>query len=737
VVLISTRIVNLSAQIFEWSSLTSVGTIKDIEATNGLILGGSNGGVLQLERISGNITKITNTEGLSSNEVVSVEVDQHGSIWFAHFDGTLNRFQPELDEWEVFEDYKDQVISDMLTFGDSLYVALDIGVSLFTIDKLEVKETYVNLGLSSGDNLEKIAAKAVFIGGTEIWVSTDKGIAQSSLTLPNLQAPASWSQYTVSQGLPTNTINEVVVLNAIPYAATPAGVFKFADGVWQLSGLGALEVFGFELVESNQQFSQATTLCYTSGGVFWLTPQGSWDRLGSNLNDVTALEVDEDGGLWIGQADQGLASFSFDTSEWQLAEVNGPASNNFKSVALDSKGRLWCASQSAGIHMFDGEAWTNISRADGLASNDQRTVIVDGQDRVWFGSWGGGITIIEESGDGFTFTKVDTSDGILSGAVTEDFVVINHLKQDQFDNLWALNREANNALVLVAHTPDDNWVHFSSSEGLFTSFVNVLEIDNAARVWVGTETGVKVLNYEGTLEDKSDDDFTQGLNAAEGLFSNNVLALAEDRDGIMWIGTDEGVNFWFGGRVGSQFGVINNFINVIGVDGRNNKWFGTSNGVSILSDDGVTWTHFTTGNSPLVSSNVLSFAFNESTGEAWIGTTNGLSRLQTPFSAPKPNLTLLTGYPNPFIVDGSVDCGRLGRDGGFKITNLAESTSVAIYNGSGSEIRKFEAGDIQGAEVCWDGKDADNAVVASGVYVYLAYTNGGISASGKVAVIRQ
>ncbi|MCG8606533.1 hypothetical protein MJD09_16310, partial [bacterium] len=187
----------------------------------------------------------------------------------------------------------------------------------------------------------------------------------------------------------------------------------------------------------------------------------------------------------------------------------------------------------------------------------------------------------------------------------------------------------------------------------------------------------------------------------------------------------------------SQFGVINNFINVIGVDGRNNKWFGTANGVSILSNDGVTWTHFTTGNSQLVSSNVLSFAFNETTGEAWIGTTNGLSRLQTPFSAPKPNLTLLTGYPNPFIIDGNIDCGRLGRDSGFKITNLAERTSVTIYDASGREIKTFDADDIQGAEICWDGKDRDNAVVASGVYVYLAYTDGGISASGKVAVIRR
>ena len=71
--------------------------------------------------------------------------------------------------------------------------------------------------------------------------------------------------------------------------------------------------------------------------------------------------------------------------------------------------------------------------------------------------------------------------------------------------------------------------------------------------------------------------------------------------GVMWIGTDKGANFWFANRVGRQFGLISDFVNVIGIDARNNKWFGTANGVSVLANDGVSWTHFTIGNSPLVS----------------------------------------------------------------------------------------------------------------------------------------
>jgi hypothetical protein len=165
------------------------------------------------------------------------------------------------------------------------------------------------------------------------------------------------------------------------------------------------------------------------------------------------------------------------------------------------------------------------------------------------------------------------------------------------------------------------------------------------------------------------------------------------------------------------------------VDARNNKWFGTPSGISVLGRDGVIRDTFTTGNSPLVSSNVISFAFDEETGDIWIGTTNGLSRVKTPFTAPKPDLTLLTGFPNPFRLNDSI------RE--FTITNLAENTTVVIYNGSGKRIRRFDASEIQGAQVFWDGRDEKNNLVPSGVYVFLAFVEGGISATGKVAVIRE
>jgi len=727
------------AQNLVWESITSVGAIADIAISEGQVWGGSNGGVLQLDTETGETTKFTNTQGLSFNEVIAVERDRHGSIWFALQGGVIDRYFPDEQRWEQIIDYEDQVITDLVAFGDSLYVGLDFGVSLYTIDKREIKETYVNLGLSTGENLEKIGANSVFIQGHDIWVTTDKGLAQSSLELSNLQAPDNWNQHTVLNGLPTNVVNDLVVLDGIPYAATAAGIARRIDGAWETVGNELLNAVSIRAVEPNQFFGQKTLVVVSTNNVYWYDSSiNTWYILGEDFFDVTAIETDGSE-IWIGRRNKGLACFRPDTEEWELFTHNSPSSNNFRSLTLDPQGRLWCANPiepsvpgvTGGINMFDGEVWSSFTQANGLKNNDQRTVVTDTRGRIWAGSWGGGISIFEESTEGFEITQIDTSDGVLAGFIADPgFVLINGLARDQSGNIWVLNRQAVTGNVLLTHTPDGDWFKFSTNEGLLTPFVLSLEIDSSGRVWVGTEDrGVRVLDHSGTIADKSDDDFTQGLTRGnDGLFSDEINALARDRDGTMWIGTPDGLNFWFEGEVGNRFGLINDFVNTIGVDARNNKWFGTANGVSVLSNDGVTWTHYTTRNSPLVGNNVLSFAFNEETGEVWIGTSNGLSRVETPFVAPKPDFSSLTGYPNPFIP---------GRHGEFIITNLAENTSIKIYTVSGRLVREFDAlDDINGGFVIWDGRDEKGNFVASGIYVYFAYTDNGLSASGKVAVIR-
>ncbi|MDZ7305578.1 MAG: hypothetical protein ONB49_00770, partial [candidate division KSB1 bacterium] len=483
-------------------------------------------------------------------------------------------------------------------------------------------------------------------------------------------------------------------------------------------------------------------LAATSSGLFRSAAPGVWQRHGTSVASVTGVVVAPDGKPWLATANAGLYESGGAAQEWLWHEPDGPASNSISSLALDQQGNLWCTSGfsdlSVAFTVFDGTRWHAFSSKDHPAIwNDSRKVIVLQNGERWIGTWGGGITIVRGELGNLEFQRIDRTNNILSSAVLSDpnYVCVPDLKQDAAGNVWVCNYTAVNSNVIAVYTPAGAWRYFSTSDGLPSGVVVTLAIEKTTtsdRIWVGTDNdGVSVIDYNGTLDTKADDDLSGELDEDDNLLSVDVNALAQDRDGFMWIGTDRGLNYWFAGTVGSRYGLISDNVQVIKVDPRNNKWIGTNAGISVLSgEDNFSLTAITVENSRLVSKSITDIAFNPDNGDVWIATTNGISRLRTPFTAPKSDLKFLTGHPNPF---------RLGEDGGrFVISNLAENSAVKIFSASGELVRTFTRDQIPGAQVIWDGRDSNRQLVPSGVYFFMAYiAETGTSAVGKVAVIRR
>jgi hypothetical protein len=390
--------------------------------------------------------------------------------------------------------------------------------------------------------------------------------------------------------------------------------------------------------------------------------------------------------------------------------------------------------------VYDGQRWRRFSTADSpLIVNDCRHVDVLQNGERWISTWGRGIIVAKGDLDNLQFSRFDASNGLAGIPINAEFAAVAYFKQDAAGNVWICNYDASNSNTLACYTAQGTWRYFSSSLQQISPALVTLEIEKtttADRIWVGSNenlgnAGVSVVDYNGTLDVSSDDLSAGTLKLEDGLRSTDIRSLAQDRDGFMWIGTGLGLYYWFAGSVQERFGVINESINVIEVDPSNNKWIGTANGISVLSgEDNFTFQSITIENSPLVSNFVTDFAFNPDNGEVWIATTNGISRLRTPFTAPKPDLKTLSGYPNPF---------RISEQGGrFVITNLAERAAVKIFTIEGVLIKTFTFEQVPGAQVSWDGRDDKGELVPSGVYLYMAFIEEtGASAVGKVAVIRQ
>ncbi len=84
----------------------------------------------------------------------------------------------------------------------------------------------------------------------------------------------------------------------------------------------------------------------------------------------------------------------------------------------------------------------------------------------------------------------------------------------------------------------ENWTVYTTDDGLVDNLVQAIAGDKEGNIWFGTQAGISVFDGSSWLSYTTDN----------GLVSNNILSIAIDRDGIVWIGTDVGISHFDEGK---------------------------------------------------------------------------------------------------------------------------------------------------------------------------------------------
>ncbi len=170
-----------------------------------------------------------------------------------------------------------------------------------------------------------------------------------------------------------------------------------------------------------------------------------------------------------------------------------------------------------------------------------------------------------------------------------------------------------------------------------------------------------------------------------------IFSEAEDLDGNIWIGTDQGPVIYYntenifeddarGYRIkvprndGSglaDYMLGTESITSIAVDGANRKWLGTkSSGVYQLSADGTTMIkNYTEQNSPLFSDSIATVAVDDITGEVWFGTSKGVLSVRETATSGKESFSDVYSFPNPVREDFSGNVTITGLNEGYRNQN--------------------------------------------------------------------
>lgn len=491
------------------------------------------------------------------------------------------------------------------------------------------------------------------------------------------------------------------------------------------------------------------------GKLFYIDENGSLAEVNNAsgcINDVYNALEDEKGQIWI--ADVGLGTRYLETVNGTCRGVstNSPFSHTIEQLEFEGD-KIWIASggyttsntyngnPNGYYHYIDGK-WGYKNRINDATMRDGYLYNIHSVTSVavnaalkkrYIGSFWGGLLEVDD--DGNILKHYTSKNSTLQAAIGDpNSTRVGGIAFDKKGTLWVSNNSAQSPISAL--TSDGKWHRMGSN--LSNAQIYKVTVDPVTGYkWfaIGKGNASIIVFDEGKNIDDESDDRNIVLNSSNTQMPGSKVNWIEpDLDGKMWVATDDGV-IWFscGSSIfdkANKSGICNgslpttvvdgipesllkyNNVNTIAVDGANRKWFGTSNGLFIQSEDGKTQiAYYDKANSPLFDNNIIGIAINDRTGEVLIATNKGLQSLRGEALAGTDIHSDVVVYPNPVRPDF---------DGLIAIKGLALDSNVKITDVNGRLVYETTA---LGGQAVWNGRDYNGNNVAKGVYlVFSAFT---------------
>jgi len=291
----------------------------------------------------------------------------------------------------------------------------------------------------------------------------------------------------------------------------------------------------------------------TSAGVHEIAlpsarPMRTFTRTEGLANEyVFAVGIDRDGYKWFGTNAGGASRYR--DGQWKTYfPLHGLADYWIYAFAQAKDGDLWIGTW-AGASRFNLKTGAFQNYVKELINEWVYGIAIDSRGRVWFGTEGG-VSMY----DGKAWKSWTHDDGL--GAP-------NSARLPASTNTGLGTRSRHDLATMVEGSPSYN-----------KNYVFSMHVDPQDRVWAGTWGG-GVSRYDGKG--------WSNLTSADGLAGNIVYAIAQDRTGAMWFGTDRGVSRYDGKQwqtLRREDGLVDNNVYALAVGPQGEVWVGTKGGVA-------------------------------------------------------------------------------------------------------------------------------------------------------------
>lgn len=594
-----------------------------------------------------NFKRITIDNGLSQSTIEDIFQDSKGYMWIATDDG-LNKYNGV-----NFEVYRYGLDSEHNISGN--YIS-------------DIKEDLQG----------------------NIWVGTSRGLNKIN---PSTRQIKTYSSGIKGCNLSNSNITEILIdsKNDI-YVATENGLNKYDK-----SSDNFKRVYNSENAKDSLSNQFIYSIAQDHNGDYWIGTEFGLNKIIAKTNEIVkyykntnensisdnfiySLYADNSNNIWIGTYTGGLNKLNVDTNEIKVykedeKDSSSIAGNFIKYIIKDNRDFLWVATND-GLSMLDESESKNKFINYKSKKYDSQSIISDNilslcEDKsgvIWVGTYEG-ISLFNPQ----TSFKNYKSDPLNSNSLSES--MISSVYEDNDKTLWVgtphegvnvIDRKTGNVQRIrssnskdsissnyirdIVGTEDEIWIatenglnKYDKKQKKFIRYLkgdenNILKSndirclfkDDEGILWIGTREGLFTFDKNGKFKSYEDEFNKKGIR--EQVFSD----INQDKDGLIWIGS--GID---GGLISidKKSGNINNYrhddtkssisynsVKSIAIDSSNNIWIGTQYGLNKFNRESNTFDIFTEKDG-LVNNYIYGILLDEE-DNPWVSTNHGLSKYE-------------------------------------------------------------------------------------------------------------
>ena len=608
--------------------------------------------------------------------------------------------------------YANKKINSIQILGPWALVSTHFGMVVVDLIKYEIKDTWF-----ANNNRQATITYQTISTADSLYALTEEGLFSTALKNYYINSNQ-WKKINGYTG-----IKKLSTYNNIVYAIGSKNIYQLpkTDPIYQSSNDSIRNAYahkeGLYIIKSDG----------TNGSLLNLNTNNTI----TNILDKTYLSIPVDltidqNNIWIADSLNGLILKNTETKNILL----GGPSEKIKGTGFVNSNYLLApfGANKGGFSSYSGAGWKNYTQLNGVNLPVLTAASIDPIDNSWW--FASAASFLHYN---ITSNSIET---ISPSTVNGNFTQIQFSKEGIF---WAL--QDGQGLI---QKQDNKWTSIPFPQNFLKNGLKNMVVNHQGQAWMPgpANQGLYVYQsnkYFGTASWKQ-------LNTAKSsgnLPSSNVLSVALDNAGAVWVGTDNGIGIFNCGDISKDvcdaylptiknsngfLGLLlqRESVNCIAVDGANRKWVGTQNGAWLLSADGSSIIeHFTKNNSPLPNDTILQILIEPQYGNVFFNTASEMVSYRGFATDGTTNQNEIKIFPNPVAPN---------YNGPIAFRGLVENALVKITDMSGSLVFETRA---LGGQAIWNGKSLAGSKVATGIYlVFVRDDIGNEKAVGKIVITK-